>query len=166
MGDISSGISPVGGGLPRPQATSLSTSQTLRGDGTTVPETTTGLSTSRVTENTQVSSSRATLSIASQRTQPQSATDFGMLLLLSSLFSNDDEKNKTNPFLLLVGFALLSALQQQSQDAQFLQFDSQSLDVSQSVAATETTSSQSATSQQTSGIDPGTSLGGQIDVSG
>lgn len=166
MGDISSGITPVGGNLPQTQATSLSTSQTLRGDGTTVPEATTGLSTSRVTQNSQVSSSRATLSIASQRTQPQSAVDFGSLLLLSALLSNDDDKNKTNPFMLLVGFALLSALQQQSQDAQFLQFDSQRLDISQSVASTGAATSQSVSYQQTSGIDPGTSLGGQIDVQG
>lgn len=168
MGDISSGISPVGGNLPRPQATSLTTSQPLRGDGA-IQEATSGTTTGRVTENASVTSSRTTLSITSQQSQPQSAIDFGMILLLSSLLSDDEDKNKSNPFLLLVGFALLSQLQQQSsgsQGAQFLQFDSQSLEISQSVAATESTSSQSATYQQTSGVETGTSLGGSIDVTG
>lgn len=166
MGDISSGITPIGAGPPQPQAAQPAPSQTLRGDGTSVPEATTGVTSSRVTENAQVRSSRATLSIAGQQTQPQSAIDFNTLLLLSALLGNDEEKNKNNPFMLLVGFALLSALQQQSQNAQFLRFDSQSYEISQSVSSTDAVSTQSAGYQQATGIDPGTSLGGQIDVSG
>lgn len=180
MSDISSGISPIGGsGVPRPQSMSLPTTQPLRDDGSIQPATT-GTTSSRVTENARVSSSQSSISIANQQSQPQSPVDFGMLLLLSTLLSDDEEKNKSNPFMLLVGFALLSALQQQSQaqasgnqGAQFLQFDSQSLEISQSVSTTESASSQSATYQQASGgaaaggeAAGGAGLGGEIDVSG
>ncbi|MCB9858108.1 MAG: hypothetical protein H6818_20680 [Phycisphaerales bacterium] len=166
MGDISSGISPVGGcGLPSTQATSLSTSQPLRGDGT-IPEATTGNTTNQIVQNSRVSQSQTSISIASQRTQPQAAGQFGMMMLLSALISDDDEKNKSNPFMALVGLALMAALQKQSQSTQFLQFDSQSLEYSQSVTSTASISSQSVSYQQTTSIDAGGSVGGQIDVAG
>lgn len=166
MGDISSGISAIGScGVPSTQATSVSTSQPLRGDGT-IPEATTGNTTNQVVQNSRVSQSQTSISIASQRTQPQAAGQFGMMMLLSALMSDDDEKNKSNPFMALVGLALMAALRKQSQSTQFLQFDSQSLEYSQSVSTTESVSSRTAGYQQTTSIDAGTNVGGQIDMAG
>ncbi|HPF39433.1 MAG TPA: hypothetical protein P5081_13700 [Phycisphaerae bacterium] len=165
MGDISSGITPISGyGVTASQSASLSTSQPLRGDGS-IQEATSGTASSRIVENARVSQSQSSISIASQQTQPQAASDFGLLLFLAAFMSDDDDKNKSNPFMALVGLALMSALQQQAQSTQFLQFDSSSLEISQSVSATESLTSQSATYQQTTGVDT-SALGGQIDVAG
>jgi len=123
----------------------------------------TGLGTPQVTGSVSRTDqySSTSLSMISQNTRPQAPMEFGTLALAALLFGQDDEESKNDPLRALIGLALLGQLQQQSQETQFVQFDSQYLQSSQSLTLTS-----SATSVSTAVNGASGTVGGQLDVTG